>query len=431
LEILFVDAPGGPLPSDLVPSELVETLRACRPLQIISVSSGCRNMDARRLAALSKLGPIHLVNRPDQVIDAGLATAATRRYGSVLALNEVVVFYAGLLANLLGLRANPPETLLAVRHKNHQRRLLIEAGVPSPAGQTVRTAEDLAACANLKFPVILKPCTGVGSLCVFRAADPNELAQVYPQALLRYEADPRPNGALPVFLVEEEIAGINWHRDPGFGYRVSVESLVHEGAIHHLGVTDKLPLASPFREVGGIMPSLLAADDIRRLEAVAADAIRAIGLTTGAVHTELMLTADGPVVIEVNGRIGGAVYELMKLTTGYDTVLAIADTARGRMPSLPGAATKYAAFVKPQPPQGRFAVTAIDETAFGQAMALAEWGHLDKSEGAVIDSDSGTNTNLARFIVTASTRAELFEKIDRVTSAVTSCVKLDTSREHE
>jgi biotin carboxylase len=428
LETLFVDAPGGPLPTDLLPGELIESLKACGPLQIISASLGSSHVDAHRLEALGNLGSVHLVNRPDQIIEAGLAAAAVRRCGAVLALNEVVNFYAGLLANLLDLPANPPEALLAVRHKNHQRKLLAEACIPCPAGQTVRAAEDLAACAKLKFPVILKPSTGVGSLCVFRAANPRELAHVYTRALHRYETDPRPNGALPVFLVEEELAGTNWHRDPRFGCRVSVESLVHEGVIHHLGVTDKLPLASPFREVGNIMPSQLGADDIRRTEAAAADAIRAIGLTTGAVHTELMLTVDGPVVIEVNGRIGGAVYELMKLTRGYDTVLAIADTARGRMPSLPGAAAKYAAFARAQPPQGRFAVTAIDKTAFKQAMALAEWGHLDKTEGAVIDSESGTNTNLARFIVSAGTPVELFEKIGRVTSAVTDCVKLEMSR---
>jgi biotin carboxylase len=419
--ILLIDAPGGPQPA-----ELARSMAPFGPVRIISVRWGKPEVHARRLAALSQLGLVEVVDRPDQTVEAGLGVAAGHDIRAVVALSEIVSFYAGLLARLLGLPANPPEALFAVRHKDHQRRLLQRAGVPSPAWRTVSTADDLRACGTLRFPVILKPATGVGSLCVFKAEDTGELADCYPEALRRYREDPRPNGSPPIFLVEEEIPGTHWHEDQRFGYQVSVESLADDETVSHLGVTSKLPLAPPFREVGHVMPSLLSGEQARRIEGVAADAIRALGLTTGAVHTELMLTAEGPVVLEVNGRLGGAVYELMKFSRGYDVVQDIVRTACGQEPLLPGAAVAYAAFFRPQPPEGVFIVKSIDKVRFQQAMRMAEWGVLDKAEGAVLDSRNGTNSNLARFIVTAHDSEELFRKIDTVNSAVRTSVRLES-----
>lgn len=423
MEILLIDAPGGPQPQ-----ALAEILMPLGPVRIISVPWGSAEMRAARLAALTRLGPVELVERPDQVLEAGLASAAQHDFQGVVALSEIVSFYAGLLTNLLGLPGNPPQALLAVRHKNHQRRLLAQAGVPSPAARTVTREADLDGCADLRYPVILKPATGVGSLCVFRATNLAELRPVYAQALRRYRADPRPNGSAPVFLVEEEIHGANWHGDPRFGTQVSVESLVHHGVVHHLGVTDKLPLAPPFREVGHITPSLLTDEQIQRAETVAGDAIRALGLTTGAVHTELMLTVDGPVVLEVNGRLGGGIYELMQFSRRYDVVRAIAETACGQDPVLPNQASRYAAFVKPQPEQGVFRVAAIDKARVQQAMQRAAWGVLDKAEGAVLNSENGTNSNLARFVVTAADASRLFEEIDAVEDGIRSAVALEAAR---
>lgn len=422
MEILLVDAPGGPQPE-----ELAEILAGFAPVRTIMVPWGGSALRERRLRALSRLGPVELVARPDQVIEAGLASAATHGCRAVLALSEIVSFYAGLLADLLGLPGNPPQSLMAVRSKARQRDLLARAGVPSPAVRQIAGPEDLDACSALRFPVILKPSTGVGSLCVCRVDRPADLPAAYSEAIRRYDADPRPNGAVPLFLAEEEIQGANWHKDPRFGNQVSVESVLHEGESHHLGVTDKLPLAPPFREVGHVTPTSLADADAGRIEDVAGSAIRALGLTTGLVHTELMLTQHGPVVLEVNGRLGGGVYELMWYSRSYDVVSAAVATACGQAPALPGAAARYTAFVKPQPAEGRRRVAAVDEAAFREAMRPAQWGVLDKTPGAVLDSENGTNGNLARFLTTAGSLGALFENIDAIDAAVRAAVTVEAA----
>ena len=49
---------------------------------------------------------------------------------------------------------------------------------------------------------------------------------------------------------------------------------------------------------------------------VATAALHALGVRTGGFHTEIKLTPDGPRVIEVNGRIGGGVPEMLFEASG-------------------------------------------------------------------------------------------------------------------
>jgi biotin carboxylase len=49
-------------------------------------------------------------------------------------------------------------------------------------------------------------------------------------------------------------------------------------------------------------------------------AISALGVRIGFLHTEIKLTADGPRIIEVNGRLGGSIPVMMTQATGVDVM---------------------------------------------------------------------------------------------------------------
>ena len=86
----------------------------------------------------------------------------------------------------------------------------------------------------------------------------------------------------------------------------------------------------PFRETGFFIPSALDARASRsRPRRRGRAAFAALGVTTGCLHTEVKLTADGPVVIEVNGRIGGGVPEMLAGPAACD-LLTLAMRARAR-----------------------------------------------------------------------------------------------------
>jgi biotin carboxylase len=81
-------------------------------------------------------------------------------------------------------------------------------------------------------------------------------------------------------------------------------------------------LAAPFRETGTFIPSELDPNQTAQVLEAAGDAIKALGVQIGCLHTEIKLTPDGPRILEVNGRVGGGVPEMLLLAAGLD-ILAL------------------------------------------------------------------------------------------------------------
>jgi biotin carboxylase len=121
---------------------------------------------------------------------------------------------------------------------------------------------------------------------------------------------PRAGGEEGMF-VEQYLPSLVAGPSERFGSYVSVESLISDGEISHLAVTGRFPPAEPFRETGFFIPAALSQAQLTGVLEVATAALRALGLSTGDSHTEIKLTPDGPRVIEVNGRIGGGVPEML------------------------------------------------------------------------------------------------------------------------
>ena len=128
-----------------------------------------------------------------------------------------------------------------------------------------------------------------------------------------------PNTAL---ILESVLVGAARETD-GLAPYVSVETLAVGGRFHHLCVTDRFPLAPPLLETGMLLPSCLGAAQQAGVTTMAEQALRALNFRHGAAHTELMLTSEGPRVIEVNARVGGAVPFLLPIAAGYDVVTQI------------------------------------------------------------------------------------------------------------
>jgi hypothetical protein len=85
-------------------------------------------------------------------------------------------------------------------------------------------------------------------------------------------------------------------------------------------VTGKLRLVPPFRECGQFWPARLDAVLEESVLRLADQAIKALDVATGVLHTEIKLTPDGPRIIEVNGRVGGYIPELARRAASIDLV---------------------------------------------------------------------------------------------------------------
>ncbi len=88
------------------------------------------------------------------------------------------------------------------------------------------------------------------------------------------------------------------------------------GEISHVAVTGRFSLAEPFRETGFFIPAELPQSQLDAVLELATAALRALEVRNGDCHTEIKLTPDGPRVIEVNGRLGGGIPEMLLQASG-------------------------------------------------------------------------------------------------------------------
>lgn len=308
------------------PLEIAEAARGiCRPVFVLGWSRTAP-VFPRRL--LERLGPV-----VDVPADGG-ADMPVALSGALdrLDVAGVIVFtdppqrLAATVARHLGLDFHSVTTASALSDKWAQRRALQAAGVPVPGywpltkaywgdqaqvagtppvtetGPVVGTApgaDDGGPAAEISFPAVLKPRRGAGSRDTFLVRDAAELATCLAQS------------ADDDLLVEQYIEDCE-PQVSGFGSDlVSVESLVEDGEAHHVAITGRFRFEAPFRDTGGFVPSDIPAEHAAAVCEVASAAANALGVVTGALHTEIKLSPAGPVVVEVNGRVGGNVTDLL------------------------------------------------------------------------------------------------------------------------
>jgi biotin carboxylase len=298
-------------------------------------------------------GEMVITRTPAELPAAIRSHAREHPVDGVLTFSDDVVELTAAVAADLGLLGQPVRTIANFRDKAVQRTALAAAGLPVPANVEITDPGQAdAALAVVPLPAILKPTRGSGGTLAFVVT---ERAQLAPVLAAGFGDAQRLGGAVDrdtAFILEGLIVGQRWHELDGLAPYVSVESVAVGGRYVHLGVTDRFPLAPPVLETGMVFPSTLRADQLQRITEMTTTALRALEFEHGLAHTELMLTADGPVVIEVNARAGGALPYLFPLACGLDLTAIAGRAALGELPEAAPQSTRHAVFAAPQHPLG-------------------------------------------------------------------------------
>ena len=89
-------------------------------------------------------------------------------------------------------------------------------------------------------------------------------------------------------------------------------------------------------EMGHNQPSLLTNEIKERIAFTAIEAIKAIGIKNGPAHTEIIVTKEGPKIVELGARLGGdnITTHLVPLSTGINMVECSIKIALGEKPNL-------------------------------------------------------------------------------------------------
>ncbi|MBT2400079.1 ATP-grasp domain-containing protein [Streptomyces sp. ISL-100] len=298
------------------------------------------------------------------VLDACAALVADGGLAGVVSSSEYFVSAAAHAAAKLALPAADGDAVARCRDKEAQRLALETGGVPVPAFVAVDDVEKAVRAADaIGHPVVLKPVSGSGSVGVRLCRDPDE-TRSWAGELLGRATDERGNPLPTRILVEAAVTG------PEF----SVETF--DGAVVAV-VAKHLGPQPYFVETGHDVPAPVPHATAAALGDTALRALSALGLGWGAAHTELRMSADGPVVIEVNPRLaGGMIPVAVRAATGVDLVDAVIARAAGQTPAPAASGAGHAAvrFVRAEK-EGRIAaVDGVQAAAAAPGVVAATAG---------------------------------------------------------
>lgn len=356
-----------------------------------------------RLVLLNNLKPTWQSQYFDEIVladvfDPAVMAAEARKVAEreqiigLMCWDEPLVLTAGELAAEFGVPGLGLAGVHGCRDKHRTRDLLTAAGLRQPGyAMTSDPAEARAAASRIGFPVVVKPRALGASIGVVMARDASEFDAAFAVAQAASEVDQGVYGAKAI---------VEGYAD---GPEISVDGAVHKGEYRPMFLARKESGEPPyFEEVGHVVDAAdpLLADP--ELVDTLVRAHRALGIEDGITHSEMRLTSDGPVVIEINGRVGGDLIPLLgQLATGIDSGEVLFDVATGQRPdltptrqsvagirfSLPDADCVVRSVAVPVAAEGL--VTASPMVDPGATLRLPPGGYLARHSFVVCEADDG------------------------------------------
>ncbi|HEY3868749.1 MAG TPA: ATP-grasp domain-containing protein [Actinocrinis sp.] len=333
--------------------------------------------------AVPRLDDTRLIPDADGLLAAADRLAARRTVAGVFTYDETLVMATARIAEHLRLPGLSVDGADRCRNKLRTRLALSEAGLPQPRfAYAVTGQEAWAAAAAIGYPMVVKPRGMGASIGVVRAGSEDEFAAAYAVAeRAGHTGAPAYEGGV---LIEELVTG----------EEISIDGAVFKGEYRPFCLAHKMLGPEPyFEEVGHVVD---AADPLicdPELLRVLTQAHRALGVQYGVTHTEVKLSPRGPVVIEVNARLGGDLIPYLgKLATGLDPGAIAADLALGVRPALEHAArgavgirfrypeqnVEVAGFELPDPDPGAGLIAAVAMVGPGTRLRLPPEGYLSR-----------------------------------------------------
>ena len=218
---------------------------------------------------------------------------------AVICLIDIRIIEASRIAKKLGLRFLSPTSANIMRDKFSVREILAKKEIRQPKFAIAHTIEELRkAVSETGFPALIKPSDGYGSQNIFILRSNNDFNASI-EKLLQIIEKPTDYGfgihANNRFLVEQYIEG------QLIGCDVFSDGVSRK----LLGINDKLMFPAPsFAIRGSCFPSKKYDQKIIRDYAFAI--LDAVNFDFGASHIEMMVTENGPYLVEVNPRLVSA-----------------------------------------------------------------------------------------------------------------------------
>jgi len=198
-----------------------------------------------------------------------------------------------------------------------------EKGIPIPSFQEIHSIADLKrAISEQGYPLVIKPIDRSGSRGVFRIDEGCNLEDLFTKSKA-FSFSGR-------VLVEKFLPGL----------QISTETVMYRGQGVTPGFADRnyefmgqfLP---QIIENGAWMPSILSNAERKQVEDLVVRASLALGVTDGVTKGDVVMTEEGPKMIEMGARLSGGDFceSLVPLSIGVNYVKAAIKFAIGEEPN--------------------------------------------------------------------------------------------------
>ena len=340
-------------------------------------------------------------------------------------IDEFAGGFAARVARSLGLAFHSVDAADRARDKHRAREACHAASLPGPRFARIESASDLGtAAARVGFPAVLKPVSGVGSVQTYRVRDEAELARRY--ASIADESQAARRMTREGLSSDRDWFDLMWSGVPHLtleswieGAKYDVDLLLDDGFVAYAHATDDLDPCG-LRDVRRVAPSGLDSRAESELIEHAAACVRAIGFRSGAFNVEVKRTADGPRMIEVNGRLGGySTTDIHRAVWGVDLVEEWVRSSLGF--SLQTHATEAACFVAesllPSPRTGVLERDGFLEALRGAPSVVAARPWVFAGD-AVSGVETGAPDWLGAVLARGSTRGDALAELDRLVATI-------------
>lgn len=291
--------------------------------------------------------------------------------------------------------------------KNYMRDRLKENHLPIPEYYAVNNFNEFTeAVRKLEGCCIIKPADNAGSRGVVLLNGSSFPSN--DQLLQTYEYS-RENARGGVVMVEEYMTGPE----------VSVEAMTVNEETTIVTITDKFITPPPyFVEIAHSEPSILDEKTQEQICQITKKALKAIGLINAPSHTEIMVTKEGPKIVELAARLGGdfITSKLVPLSTGVDMVGNSVLLATGANVDLTPTRQNGSAIHFIQGAEGILKNIVVDEEIYH--LEGIEEVSLYKKPGDLTHSTRSSNDRLGHIITTGKTASEALERAKKALSYI-------------
>ncbi len=212
-----------------------------------------------------------------------------------------VAITVSAITNALGLPGIPLDVALRSNNKSLMKERWIKDKIPTPFGSEITTvAEAKSILKHIGFPAIVKAVDSAAS---------RGSVKIYNDENLDIAIENAKNASTTkTALIEEYVVG----------NEQSVETIVWHGKHYHVGMADRQFGYYPYHiETAHYDPSGLSADVQKKIYEVVDNAADSLGIDFGPAKADMILTAKGPMILEMPARLSGGFHS--QYTTPYST----------------------------------------------------------------------------------------------------------------